>query len=417
MPLISYTDEQINYLKDLRENQDLSWKEIVEEYNAKFGTDLGLNALRKTYKRWQGVVLSDDILVKSVAERQSARSTATKVRAENKALVDEILSQEEFLSQLTEINKSVPLKLHKKVKISKAGKIQRALVAHISDTHIGCNIHSKELGGMNEYNPEIAARRFALYFKTLAEYKVDHRKETELVLVCNGDIFAGVIHNQESVDPMSTQFASGLRIFAQGISYLAQHFKKIRVIGTTGNHDRYMHKPEKGRQFDKKWDSFTTNLYTSLRERFVDYRNISFEIPETPYALVDIMGHNVFVTHGDTVLDIGNPSKALNIDSITKQVNNFMTSLNKKIDLVMVGHVHKELFFALNNGAYLAVNGTLSGSDSFSQGIGYLSNRSCLQFFEMTPEYILGDMRFTNLTAADKDKSLEKIIEPLRGNF
>jgi predicted phosphodiesterase len=417
---VSYNDDSIKYLKVLREETGLDWVEITEAWNEKFADQYGsktLNALRKTYRRYQDDDITDDVLIKNMQTAFTAKKTASKLRKENKALTEDSISSEAFLSELLDINKKAPIKYHKKVKLIKSKKVARTIVAHVSDTHIGCNIHKDEQGGANEYNPTIAARRFALYFKTLAEYKVDHRDETDLVLVLNGDIFAGIIHNQESVDPMSTQFSSALRIFTQGISYLAQHFKNITVVCTSGNHDRFITKTDKGRQMDQKWDSFTTMLYSSLQQGFRDYKSIEFIIPESPYARLLVQGHWLFITHGDTVINLGNPSKSINVEAITNQVNNFITGSGVDIDVLMVGHVHKELFFTLNNGVSLAINGTLSGNDSFSQSIGYLVNRSCQQFFEMTPEFKMGDMRFVDLTAADDDKSLEKIIEPLKGKF
>ena len=412
-----WNDKEIKYLKSLREETDLDWKEITEEMNEQFTERRTLNAVRKCYKRYEAEDISDDVLIKNLKTTATAKMAVSKLRKENKVIIEESLTAEQFLSELNEINRACPIKMHKMVKHKRGKKSQRTLFAHISDTHIGCNIDKSEMGGLNEYNPTIAARRFALLFQSIAEYKVDHRDETELVIALNDDIFAGVIHSQESVDPMSTQFAGGLRIFSQGISYLARHFKKVRVVCITGNHDRYIHKDNKGRQTEQKWDSFATNLYVALREKFDSYKNVHFEIPETPYALIEIHGHTYFITHGDTVITVGNPGKTLNIESITKQVNNFMAGLGIKIDVVVVGHVHKAVFLTLDNGVDLAINGTLSGTDGFAQSIGILSNNPCQSTFEITPKYKLGDMRFVRLQEADDKKELEKIVEPLLGKF
>lgn len=417
---MAYSDKSIQFLKQLREETDLDWTEIKDEWNENYSHESGkktLNALRKLYKRFQDDDISDDVLIKNLKTTVTAKKAASKLRKENKVIIEESLTAEQFLRELRDINNNAPIKLHKIIKHKKGKKTKRTLFAHISDTHIGCNIDRIEMGGLNEYNPTIAARRFGLLFKSIAEYKIDHRNETDLVIALNGDIFAGVIHSQESVDPMSTQFANGISIFSQGISFLARHFKHIRVVCITGNHDRYIHKDNKGRQSDQKWDSFGTNLYVALRERFREYPNVAFEIPETPYALIEIHGHNYFITHGDTVISVGNPGKKLDIESITKQINNFITGLGTKIDVVVVGHVHKSVFLTLDNGVDLCINGTLSGTDGFAQSIGILSNNPCQSTFEITPEYKLGDMRFVRLEHADKRKDLEKIIEPLKGKF
>lgn len=422
-----YTDESLHYLLKIREETDLVWKDITKDWNDRYGEKLGkktLNALRKKYGKIRVELREvdsdefDESLIAKVLAKAHTKDKSNKILTkQNKLILDESLTAQEFLAQLSEINRRAPIKTHAKVKLAKIAKPKRALVVHISDTHIGCNIDKDELNGVNEFNNVIAARRFAFLFKTIAEYKKEYRKDTELVLVLNGDIFAGVIHSQEIVDPMSTQFASGLRIFAQGISFLAQHFNNIRIVCCTGNHDRYVHKMEKGRQSEQKWDSFATNLYCSLREKFNTNSNISFYIPNAPYALFYVMGHRFMATHGDTVINLGNPHKSVNIESLTKQVNNVIASLKIDIDVLLVGHVHKRMFFSLSNGVDVAMNGTLSGTDGFAQSIGVFGNQTFQQMFEVTKEHKMGDMRFVDLCKADNDKSLEKIVEPLRGKF
>ena len=415
-----WKEEHNSFLIELRETDDLKWDEITAKFNAQFNLTLTLNAVRKAYKRIQAGknATTDQLLVKKLKAEVTSKAKLSELGKINEVLTEEALSQQEFLSSLLDISKKFPIKTHKKTKVSKGGKISRSLVAHISDTHIGCKIDGDEMGGINTYNEEVEARRFALYFKTLANYKLPHRKETELVMVLNGDIFAGIIHSSVGVAPMATQFARGLSIFTQGISFLSQHFKKIRVICQTGNHDRYMHKEEKGRQYEQKWDSFGTNLFVALREGFRAYKNVEFDISSAPYSIVNIQGYNVFITHGDTVVKIGNPGKTLNIESIRKQINDLIAGLGTKIDVLMVGHVHKEVYMTLDNGVDLVINGTLSGTDGFALGaIGITSNHPCQQLFEMTKEHKIGDMRFERLKKADNDEALEKIVEPIRGKF
>ena len=414
---MAYSDKSIDYLRKLRES-GLDWGEITDEWNDAFAEPEGkktLNALRKSYRRYMDVdELSDDTLIKNLQSTQTAKKRASKLAKENKVILESHIFEQNFLTELEAINKACPIKLHKIVKLKKKKKLTRTIVAHLSDTHIGVNIKRKEMGGINEFNPTVAARRFAFFFKTLSQYKLDHREDTDLVIVLNGDIFAGVIHGLEGgVLPMATQFGIGLRIFSEGISFIAQHFSKVKIVGLTGNHDRYMHKDNKGRQSDQKWDSFATNLYTSLDRVFKDYKNVSFEIPSTPYAIFDIQGHKFFATHGDTVLNLGNPGKSINTESITKQVNNISTGLGEKIDVVMAAHVHKSTYQSLDNGSNLVINGTLSGTDAFAQSIGILSNNPIQQMFEVTPDHKVGDMRFVRLEEADKDEELDKIIAPL----
>lgn len=412
--LRNYSDKQVLFIKTHREKGN-SWEQTVQLFNSYFGEKTTAEAIRKAFARYGSEVgdgtscIIDNIKAKHKANKEKA--TAQK---ENKILIEELISFDDFKEEIKAFNKQVPIKLHKAAKFKKSKtKTKRTVVAHVSDTHIGVVINKEEMGELNEFNPTIASRRFAAYFQQVAEYKIEHRDETDLVLVFNGDITAGIIHNQEwGVLPMASQHGLALRILSQGISYLSQYYPKIRVVCTAGNHGKFMHKENKGRQMSQKWDGFDTVLYESLQEVFRSNKNISFHIPKTPYALLDIQGHKALFTHGDTFLNVGNVSRVINVDNIKNQINNMIIGLGH-IDMVFVGHVHKNTIQTLDNGTELLINNTLSGLDGFAQGLGIVSNNPSQQIVEVTPKYAVGDVRTVRLKNADGDKSLDKIIQPI----
>lgn len=330
--------------------------------------------------------------------------------------------KDEFLSVFKDVMAATPLKVHKPVKLkNKITAKSRTIVAHISDTHFGANIKASEMHGINEFNWEIAARRMALFAKQVVEYKPQYRKDTELLIAINGDIIAGVIHDQEWFsDLLAKQTAGTLKILIQFISYCAQHFEKVRVVATSGNHGRAMHKSSKQRGTTHKFDSYETMIYLGVREAIkAKFPHIEFSIPETPYAVVDIQGHKFLQTHGDTVINVGNPGSNINMKSINTQINKLNSSKLAKEQFagVMVGHVHVSTVQIADNGTVLLINGTLSGADPYVQSIGIFSNEPTQMLFEVTPGHAVGDIRFIRLAGADPKKELENIIEPLKGTL
>lgn len=318
-----------------------------------------------------------------------------------------------------------PIKLHAPVKpkVSKGGKLKRSVVAAISDTHFGCVIENKEMHGLNEYNWTVAARRMALYMEQIVNYKTDHRQDTDLVIQLNGDIIAGMIHNQEwAVDLLTLQFSGTVHLLSQAISYVAQHYPQVKVVCTPGNHGRAMHKADKGRATTQKWDSYENMIYVSLREIFAkSHKNVSFVIPESPFLVYKVQGHNVLQTHGDTVIKVGNPGNMLNMGSINSQINELNSSElikpEEKIAVVSVGHVHVPTIQTLQNGCSLIINGCLSGTDPFAQSIGIFSNNPAQVIFESTEEYPVGDMRIIHVKGADSQERLDKIINPFKSKM
>lgn len=409
----SWKNEYLLYVKALKENLGFSYLEISKELKKTFKIDKSISAIEKAYLRYGKHMEGDETISKALdkefkALKKLKESTSTlknviSVKSETTELYEGILNT---------LKKNVVLK-HKISVPKKKKPTTRTIVAHLSDTHYGVEIRKKELGNINEFNPLIAARRTAFLFREIAEYKKDKRDITDLVLVLNGDLIAGVIHDQEwGVLPLSSQFHVILTVLSQGISYLANHYSNITVIGTSGNHGRMMHKSSKDRAMNMKWDSFETMLFDSLRTTFNRDKNIEFILEKTPYSIRNIQGHNFFITHGDTVINVGNVSQTINVKKIESQINVINASLDKKIDVVMLGHLHKNTRQTLDNGVELMINGTLSGTDSYANALGIFGNFPSQQIFEVTPKHSVGDFRFVKLKDADNDNSLDKIIKP-----
>jgi len=315
-----------------------------------------------------------------------------------------------------------PLVIHPPLKPrNKKSKFKRTIIAALSDTHYGTNISKEEMHGLNEFNWTIAARRTAFFMDQIVQYKEQHREDTSLVLQINGDILGGLIHNTEwFVDLLTIQFTGALNILTQAVSYVAQAFSEVKVVCTVGNHGRNTSKHEKGRATTNKWDSFESMLYVALREVITQkHANVSFVIPESPFAIYQVLGHNVFQTHGDTVVSVGNPGKSVNTASLNNQINivNCSELTDKKISLLSVGHVHVATAQTLMNGCSIVVNGCLSGTDPFAQSIGIFANNPVQMLIECTERYPLGDIRMIFVREADQDKKLESIIKPFKAPF
>jgi hypothetical protein len=397
---------------DVSKAQFFSGTDAVSEWELrKLG---GFNGLKKMF-----FLPEDNLEVK-----YGSKLIAQHVGKIEKSYGQALFFEKELVNSVKEALKTNPILLHPPVKFPKrAEKHKRTIVAAISDTHFGSNISKEELNGINYYSWTVASRRMALYFEQIANYKPDHRKDTDLVIQLNGDIIAGQIHNQEwFVDLLTTQFAGTVYLLSQGISYLAQHFSKITVVCTPGNHGRNVGKADKGRATTQKWDSYENMIYIALREIMAQkHNNVSFSIPEAPFIVYKVQGHNVMQTHGDTVINVGNPGNSLNMNSISNQISRVNASdllkHSEKVAVVSVGHVHVPTIQILENGCMIVINGCLSGTDPFAQSIGIHSNLPTQLMYEATAEHAVGDIRMIQVKGADKEERFDKIIKPFVGKF
>ena len=296
-------------------------------------------------------------------------------------------------------------------------KTNRIVNAVLSDLHFGADLRAEETG--SAYGRVEEARRAAAVFEQIMEYKIEHRSETELELLILGDIIQGQLHDPRDGAELAEQICRAIHILSQGIGYLASGYKKVRVRCATGNHGR-----DKARHFSRathqKWDSHETVIYYSLSQMVSKFPNIEFTLPRTPYVTYDVFGQRVFATHGDTVLNVGNPGEQIRIGKIEKQVNRINASLKdqEEYSVFVVGHVHTGTITHLSNGSTLITNGALIPQDSFAVSLGILETKCGQWMWESVPGFPVGDSRFIRVDKShDKDARFDKIINPWQGNF
>lgn len=295
----------------------------------------------------------------------------------------------------------------------------RSICVALTDLHFGTNVSSAELGGKNEFNWNIAARRFGFIMEQLETYKMELRSlHEEVVFLLGGDLIGGIIHNQEGpdYDLITFQVNGALSYFIQAFEHIKAFYPKIRVVCQPGNHGRMMHKQSKDRALSQKYDSFENIIFYALSRYFQNDPKVEIIVPKTPYAEVTVQGHRIFMTHGDGVFVTGNPGKSINTDNIDKQiqrVNAEERNKNRKpFELFVFGHVHQPAHFLVSSGAHVIINGSMIGTDSFAQGVGIMSNNPVQVVWEMNSKFAVGDSRWLFVAEADKEKRLEKIIKP-----
>ncbi len=206
-----------------------------------------------------------------------------------------------------------------------------------------------------------------------------------------------------------------MHLLIQQYGFLAQHFPRVYIRCTPGNHGRNPGR-HKARAMHQKWDGFETILYTAIKHGLSKYPNVEVEIPYTPYFIYNSLGHYTLGTHGDTFINVGNPGESIKVKEVTKKINevNATRANGQRIETVTTGHVHVGSRTRLNNGSVLITNGALVPPDGFMvNGVGKLEMTCCQSLWESTERYAAGDYReLTVDTNTDKDSSLDGIIKP-----
>jgi hypothetical protein len=297
-------------------------------------------------------------------------------------------------------------------KLTSGKKTGRVVNAVLSDLHFGADLRREETG--TAYGKHEEARRAAAVFQQIMEYKIEHRNETELELLILGDIIQGQLHDPRDGAELAEQICRAIHILSQGIAYLSSGYKKVRVRCATGNHGRNKARHE-DRATHQKWDSHETVLYYSLSQACSALKNVEFFIPRTPFVTYEVFGQKVFATHGDTVINVGNPGAQIRVRSIEHQVNRINASLadTDEYSVFVLGHVHTGTITHLSNGSTVITNGALIPQDSFAVSIGLLETKCGQWMWESVPGFPVGDSRFIKVGREhDSNEKLDKIIQP-----
>lgn len=292
----------------------------------------------------------------------------------------------------------------------------RANVVVISDTHMGLRISPEEIL-TNGYDWRIAARRLGKMCQQGAEFKLDHRDECAELHVClGGDLGQGIIHYQSDngTDLMTYQITGIVSYIVQAIDYWRKSYSRIVVHCVPDNHMRLTHKgPD--RTTAQKFDSFATMAYLGIQMAFRNNDDVVFDIPKTAIDTFNVLGHKFGLTHGDTHVMSNNVGKNIDVKNIATQVLKLNAAQidGKPYKCLILGHVHTPLFMHLNETfTYLVVNGTMSGTDGFSESVGFFRTKPQQVLMEVTTTHAIGDFRMISLDDADCDARFDKIIRP-----
>jgi hypothetical protein len=352
--------------------------------------------------------------LKVIHEAKKGSSYITKLE---KALAEKTINDDLVMEV---IKKTVtPVVKIKSPKFAKHKDESVEVVAMLNDNHIGLVVDSEEVGGANSFDFKEAGRRIAYYVQEVCGYKKHKRNQVKkLHLILAGDNLAGLIHglDTKSVHLMIHQMNAMLHIYTHAISLLASEYPQIEVHGIPGNHGRSVHKNGGGRAVAETYDSYENILFYSLSAAFRNNKQISFNVPKTPYANINLPAGRCLVAHGDHIFSkyLGNPGSSINVKSLSGAIKDFnageMAKGAQPVKLLLFGHVHSFAHFITNDGVEVYISPSLVGLDQYAHSLTINNNFIAQPVFESTPKFILGDSRLIRLNSADSDNALDKLI-------
>lgn len=239
-----------------------------------------------------------------------------------------------------------------------------------SDWHYGEVVNPVEVGGLNEFNSDIAARRIKRLTETTIDLCFNHMGKAKtvypgIVLMYGGDMISGDIHEElmASNDRTPVQCVNDLTdLMGAQIDALASKFGRVHIPCVTGNHGRTTKRIRfKGRVYT----SYEWNIYCNLKRDFRKDKNVTFQIPEQTDARFNVYGHRYLLTHGDTLGVKGGDGIIGALGPIRRgeiKIRNAESQIEQDFDTIVMGHWHQ--YITLPG---LIVNGALKGYDEFAR--------------------------------------------------
>ncbi|HFI0463255.1 TPA: metallophosphoesterase [Streptococcus suis] len=236
--------------------------------------------------------------------------------------------------------------------------IKKAVV-FISDLHYGYNGKN----ALEEYNTEQSAHILKQYASKVA--KLLKSENVEDVFVVNlGDLIEGNLRNQSLFDTQTTlsdQTIEATDLIVEFLMYLSNHFN-VCYTGIAGNHDRLTPNIKESIVGDH-----VMTLSNSIIKRIAEHSKLfTFVDPQDDYfTFIEVDGVNILAVHGDRT--------SVKSDSALAE-QSLLFGID--FDILVGGHFHSHQVREIGCDKYIALFGSLKGSDDFSIKLGKSSSRS-----------------------------------------
>lgn len=230
-----------------------------------------------------------------------------------------------------------------------------------SDWHFGEVVDPNQVGGLNEYNLQIARKRARRMIEVTIDLLKNHLVNGNypgIVFALAGDLVSGDLHEELTATNEIEIMPTVIELFGTlcwCIETLANEFGRVFVPCCSGNHGRNTHKTRhKGRNFT----NFDWLVYCLLSKRFEGDKRITFQIPDGPDTVYSVYGHRYLLTHGDK---LGNGGDGI-IGALGPIIRGDhrrrgrQSQIGQPYDTLLCGHYHQLIQLER-----VIVNGSLKG--------------------------------------------------------
>jgi hypothetical protein len=314
---------------------------------------------------------SVDELIENVNPRiaeleQSLRKANLKIEAlarEKASNQNALKNYEKLLREAKIVKESGPPEI-RPIKPDVAWSTEATVLMVASDWHVEEIVDPKTVNNLNEYNPNIAAKRAERFFSSglrLTQIIQQDVAVNTIVLPLLGDFISNQLHDDsaETNDQLPVDAVLMAQSYiASGIQFLLENSDcKIVLPCHSGNHGRTSERVHSAGEHGHSLEYF---MYKNLEQSFASEDRVNFHVSLAYHSYMNIYDLAIRFHHGHAMRYYGG------IGGIYIPVNRALAQWNKAkhADFDVFGHFHQ-----LRDGGNFVSNGSLIGWSSYSTRI------------------------------------------------
>lgn len=394
---------------------------ISSKYYEACGEYWSPEGIRKFIKRYEDQIEftyspqpEDKVNGKLQLENARLKSELKKQKALLKSVTANVITSENLASQIREYAPRLPLVSSiPTVNIEKqeTDLPTEELILLLSDHHITRTVDAYEMEGYNQYSFDIwACRYFHVIKETISTVEAlrKTRNITTLNVYMLGDMFNDT-HRPENVSSNDHEpvpgTVSGSYVLAQGIAMLCDYFDNVEFVGIVGNEPRMSQKVTSKYKFNN-YDYIGYRMMASYLANYITSGVLYMTIPPSPEVVVDLLGHKILLTHGDTIRGwngipyYGVDKQRARQQAIRRERGGF--------DYWFLGHFHTPT--ELQGNTY--INGALVGADEYAKNILHVSGDPIQKLFVFNENYGVTSMYNINTRDASEHSFSYDFTDP-----
>lgn len=370
-----------------------TWKDRVYKIQNEYPEWMKMS--EKEFSEAVGLVISD---TKLAVDNQKLRNKIRELELHNRELREQLINDESMMRHIREGLNVLPVVPKIPVQKTRVKRTSEEAVLMLSDHHINRVINPDETEGFNEYNFDIFANRYwFLIHEVLKIIEANRTNKDIRVLHVDflGDMFNDMHRHENNrnneFNPIQAAIMGGY-VLSQGLAVLSPHFDLLNITGVIGNEPRVDQKKPSQQKYNN-FDYLGYHIMSMCLVNYIKEKRIVFNIPRSPEIVLNRMGKNFLLTHGDQIRSwMGIPFYGVD-RHIFKQQRKRRT--RGGFDYIEMGHFHEG-----NKLREALMNGALCGVDSYAYHDLSETGPPTQKLFGLNSKYGVGWMYDINCSEA-----------------